>query len=31
VVWFERDGVIPFSAYISEKDMKNPGDFDTES
>ncbi len=24
LVWFERDGIIPFSAYISEKDMKAP-------
>lgn len=29
IVWFERNWVIPFSAYISENDMKNPGEFET--
>jgi hypothetical protein len=29
VVWFERDWVIPFSAYISPEDMKNPWNYET--
>ena len=28
IVWFEKDGVIPFSAHITEEHMKKPGNLD---